>query len=161
MLQSILQTRTGTPQTLRGTLLLCAMLALGFISNQLNAQVSGYAFSQSTPGYVPITGGTVLGTTASDDQYYVTTATPAGGTTRTGIGFPIGFTFNLNGQAFDVIGINNNGWVALGQSALGATAVNMNTTSSYLPLSSATAVTPAQLRNRIAQIGRASCRERV
>src|SRR5688572_16659622 len=106
-------------------LLLLAYTAIGSVT----AQVSNYTFSQSVGTFTPITGGTLLGTTTSDDQYFVTPATPAGGATATGIGFPIGFNFTYNGIVYDRVGIQNNGWISLGRSAL-ATAVDMNTTSS-------------------------------
>lgn len=113
------------------------------------SQITAYAFSQSNGTYTEITGGTVLGTTSSDDQYYVTTVTPAGGTTTTGIGFPIGFNFTYNGNVFDRVGVNNNGWIALGQSAL-TPSVNMTSTSAYTSLSSTSTITPNLLRSRIA-----------
>jgi hypothetical protein len=125
-------------------LLFIAMIQVGGF-----AQVSTYTFSQASTTYTPITGGTVLGSTTSDDQYFVNPAIPAGGTLKTGVGFPIGFNFTYNGIVFDQVGINNNGWISLGQSSL-TPAVDMNTTSAYTPLSSTATNTPAQLRNRIA-----------
>lgn len=119
---------------------------------QINAQVSNYAFSQSNGTYTPITGGTVLGTTTSDDQRFVDPATLAGGTTTTGVGFPIGFNFTFNEIVFDRVAINNNGWISLGQSSL-TPAVNNASTSSYDPLSSTAAITPTLLRSRISAIG--------
>jgi hypothetical protein len=115
------------------------------------AQVSAYTFAQSTGTYTAITGGTVYGTTTSDDQRFVTTATPAGGTNTTGIGLPIGFNFTFNGQVYDRLAINNNGWISLGSSTL-TPSVHIVSTSSYLPLESTTTTTPAHLRNRIAGV---------
>ena len=115
------------------------------------AQVSLYSFSQSSGTYTPITGGTVLGNTSSDDQRFVDPAVPLGGTTLTGPGFPIGFSFNYNGIAFDRFAVNNNGWISLGQSSL-TPSVDINSTSSYTPLSSTATNTPALLRNRIAAV---------
>jgi subtilisin-like proprotein convertase family protein len=129
------------------------LLSILGISSIVKAQVSNYGFSQSVGTYTPITGGTTLGTTTSDDQSFVTPLTPAGGTTTTGIGFPIGFNFTYNGTIFDRVGIQNNGWIALGQSAL-TPSVNLASTSNYTPLSSASVTTPAYLRSRIAGIGR-------
>jgi hypothetical protein len=117
------------------------------------AQVSSYAFNQSTGTYTPITGGIVFGTTASDDQKFVDPATPAGGTGNTGVGIPIGFNFTHNGIVFDRLAINNNGWISLGQSSL-TPSVDINSTSGYTPLASTATNTPTLLRNRIAGIGR-------
>ena len=119
---------------------------------QINAQVANYAFSQSSGTYTPITGGTVLGTTTSDDQRFVDPAVLTGGTTTTGVGFPIGFNFTFNEIVFDRVAINNNGWISLGQSSL-TPSVNNASTSAYEPLTSAAAITPTLLRSRIAGIG--------
>lgn len=118
-----------------------------------DAQVSSYIYSQSNGSYNPITGGTVYGTTTSDDQLFVDPSVPLGGYTQTGVGIPIGFNFVFNGTTFDRLAINNNGWISLGQSALGAVAVNM-TSASYYPISTTTLASPtAALRDRIAGIG--------
>src|SRR5688572_20515128 len=124
-----------------------------FMSFSSSAQVSAYTFSQSTGTYTEITGGTVLGTTTSDDQYFVDPAVPAGGFTTTGPGFPIGFNFFYNGNTFDRFAVNNNGWISLGQSAL-TPSVSLATTSAYTPLSSTATNTPPILRSRIAGFGR-------
>jgi hypothetical protein len=130
--------------------IVCGVMGTGA---SLNAQVSLYTFSQSNGTYTPITGGTVLGSTASDDERFVDPATPAGGFTTTGVGFPIGFNFTYNGQTFDRFAINANGWISLGQSAL-TPAVNMASSSSYTPLSSTSTITPNQLRSRIGGFAR-------
>ncbi len=122
-------------------------------SNQsLTDFVSVYTFSQSIGTFTPISGGTLLGSTTSDDQRFVNPAVPLGGTVVTGVGFPIGFNFTYNGYVFDRVAINNNGWISLGQSAL-TPAVNNGSSSPYLPLSSILAIAPVQLRDRIAGIG--------
>src|SRR6185503_17761787 len=82
-------------------------------NTKLTAQVNIYVFVQSNGTYTEITGGTVLGNTASDDQYFVNPAIPLGGTTTTGVGFPIGFNFIYNGIVFDQFAVNNNGWISL------------------------------------------------
>lgn len=133
------------------TFLFPALFIIGL--SQSYAQVSIYSFSQSNGVYTPITGGTVLGSTTSDDQRFVDPFSPLGGTVTTGAGFPIGFNFTFNGNVFDRVAINNNGWISLGQSAL-SPSVNNASTSAYTPLSSTTAITPVQLRNRIAGMGR-------
>ncbi|MFY9309992.1 MAG: GEVED domain-containing protein [Bacteroidia bacterium] len=111
--------------------------------------VSAYAFAQSTGTYTPITGGTVLGDTTVDEERYVDPATPLGGSTTTGVGFPIGFNFTYNSIVFDRIGINTNGWISFGQSSL-TPSVNMASGSNYIvPLSETSSATPALLRNRL------------
>lgn len=113
-----------------------------------------YTFStNTTSAYTAITGGTLLGSITSDDQRFVSPAVPLGGTTTTGVGFPIGFNFTYNGTTFDQVGINNNGWISFGTSADGVAAINMTSTSSYSPLSSTAAITPTYRRNRIAAVG--------
>ncbi|TSJ45551.1 T9SS type A sorting domain-containing protein [Fluviicola chungangensis] len=131
-------------------LMLWAMVLFG---EHARAQVSGYAFNQLSGTYTPITGGTVFGTTTSDDQRFVDPATPAGGTTLTGVGIPIGFNFTYNGIVFDRLAINNNGWISLGQSSL-TPSVDIASSSSYTALSSTATNTPSLLRNRIAGIAR-------
>ncbi|HUC83024.1 MAG TPA: hypothetical protein VMR70_19100, partial [Flavisolibacter sp.] len=133
--------------------LFLVIFALSVLNTAKSQTVSTYIFSQSTGVYSPINGGILLGTTSSDDQYFVNPAIPAGGTTNSGQGFPIGFTFTYAGNTYDRVGVNNNGWIALGNSTL-TTPVNLNTTSAYTPLSSAVVITPNELRARIAGVGR-------
>ncbi len=130
--------------------LFTAMFAIG---NSVYGQVSAYTFSQSVGTYTPITGGTLLGSTANDDERFVDPAVLAGGFSNTGVGFPIGFNFTYNGQTFDRFAINANGWISLGQSAL-TPAVNMSSTSVYTPIQSTSTITPNQLRSRIAGFAR-------
>ncbi len=120
----------------------------------VKAQVAYYNFRQTSGTYNEVTGGTVFGTTTSDDQRFVDPASPAGSTSvLTGVGIPIGFSFMYNNIAFDRLAINNNGWISLGQSSL-TPSVDINSTSIYIPLSSTSTNTPALLRNRIAAFGR-------
>ena len=114
---------------------------------------SDYSFAYTAGTYTPISGGTVLGSATSDDQRFVDPAVPAGGTITTGVGFPIGFNFTYLGLVFDRVAINNNGWISLGQSSL-SPAVNIASSSSYTPIGSTTAITPAQLVSRIVPFGR-------
>lgn len=130
---------------------LLAILLLGAFG--LCAQTYEYSFSTTTGTYTAITGGTLLGTETSDDQRFVDPAVPAGGTTNTGPGFDIGFNFTFNGAVFDRLGICNNGWISLGQSAL-TPSVNMTSSSTYTPLSSTSTIDPAVLYNRIAAMAR-------
>ncbi|MEI6312383.1 MAG: fibronectin type III domain-containing protein [Bacteroidota bacterium] len=84
--------------------LMCLILILG-ISTRVNAQVANYSFSQTTGTYTPITGGTLLSavSVSNDDNTYAAV--------------PIGFTFNYNGTNYTTIGVNSNGYVALGGTA--------------------------------------------
>lgn len=125
---------------------------VAFVTGSYGQTVSTYGFSQTTGTYTEITGGTLLGTTTSDDQRFVDPAVPAGGTVSTGVGFPIGFNFTYNNVVFDRVAVNNNGWICLGQSAL-SPSVNIASTSAYTPLTSTTVITPADLRSRIAGFG--------
>ena len=131
--------------------LLVALLLAGM--SAVWAQTTEYSFSATTGTYTPISGGLLLGTETSDDQRFVDPAIPAGGTTTTGPGLDIGFNFTFNGAVFDRLAINNNGWISLGQSAL-TPSVNNSSTSGYTPLSSAVAITPPVLYNRISALAR-------
>ncbi|PSJ71700.1 hypothetical protein C7N43_37985, partial [Sphingobacteriales bacterium UPWRP_1] len=122
-------------------------------ASMVRAQVSLYTFSQSVGTYTPITGGTILGTTANNEQRFLDPANTAGSAAdNTGPGFPIGFNFAYNGLMFDRIGIHTNGWISLGNSGL-APAVDMTSVSYLAPLSSSAIVTPDYLRSRVAAVG--------
>lgn len=125
-------------------LLLCS-------ATMLSALLCDNRYMQGDFVYEEVTGGTLLGNEATDDQRFIDPAQPLGttGTSNTGPGFPIGFDFNFNGYVFDRIAVNANGWISLGQSALGTAAVNIGSTVTYEPLSSTMSITPAQLTNRI------------
>ncbi|MDZ4181922.1 MAG: carboxypeptidase regulatory-like domain-containing protein [Candidatus Cloacimonadaceae bacterium] len=140
---------------MRKHLLLPALLALFVLGvSGVFAQTTEYSFTSTMGTYTPITGGLALGTETTDDQRFLDPAVPAGGTVLTGPGLDIGFSFTFNNVVFDRLGINANGWISFGQSALGATAVNMGTTSAYTPLSSTTVITPDILTNRVSIMGR-------
>ena len=126
-------------------------LALMFAGNSY-AQLTTYGFMNTMGTYTEITGGTLLGTTNSDDQYFTDPTLPTT-TSITGPGIPIGFSFVFNEIAFDRIGVNNNGWIGFGQSAL-TPSVDMVSSSGYTPLSSTSVPTVAIHRNRIAGLAR-------
>ncbi|MCS6991094.1 MAG: T9SS type A sorting domain-containing protein [Chitinophagales bacterium] len=130
----------------------CILLCLA-TSGWAVADVSNYTFYQSNGTYSEITGGIVLGTENNDDQRFVDPLNPQGGTTLQGPGFDIGFGFYFNGVLFDRIGINTNGWIAFGSSQL-SPAVDLSSTSSYMPLASVLATAHPVQRNRIAALGR-------
>jgi hypothetical protein len=120
-----------------------------------SAQVAGYSFSQSTVAFDTLTTGKALTpSTSTTGMYYVDSTVIAGSTaTTSGIGLPIGFTFNFNGSNFDLFGINANGWISFGQSVLAPTSVNMNSSASSSPISSTSTAT-AVLQNRVSSLGR-------
>jgi hypothetical protein len=93
-----------------------------------------YTFAQSNGSYTAISGGTVVGNTATDDERFVDPSVSLGGAAATGVGLPIGFNFVFNGFTYDRFAINANGWIALGSSSL-TPAVDVTSTSSYNPLS--------------------------
>ncbi|MHC1778108.1 MAG: carboxypeptidase regulatory-like domain-containing protein [Lentimicrobium sp.] len=117
------------------------------------ANFPAYGFMASAGTYTEISGGIELGTETSDDQYFVDPAVPAGASVTTGPGFDIGFPFVFNTTTFDRLGINANGWIALGNSTL-TPSVNLQSASAYTPLSAASTAAPADLRSRIAAFGR-------
>jgi len=118
--------------------LVFGMFLILFTAFGLLAQtsLSSYTFSYSVWDYYELTEGTVLGNSSTDNQNFLNPTQLLGSSDTSGIGFPIGFSFYLSGYRFDRLGISANGWIALGQSELGATAVNMRTTSSTTPISS-------------------------
>ena len=129
---------------------LLTLFGITTLFNFTNAQVSAYPFAQTSGTYTAISGGTLLGDTGDDEEKYVNPAVPLGGTTSTGVGFPIGFNFTYNGIVFDRLAINCNGWISLGQSSLSPTSVDISSSSGYnQPLSLTSTATPTLLRNRI------------
>ena len=114
------------------TILLVFILSFGLISTS-TAQVSTYMFQSEISTYDEMASGTLLGDTFSEDEYFVDPSIPLGGTSQSGPGLPIGFSFLYNGFNYDVFGVNVNGWIALGTGGL-----NMNSASNYFPLNSST-----------------------
>lgn len=76
-------------------LLIFSLVALGAW-----ATVSEYTFTSSLGTYTEISGGTVLGTTANDNESFNA--------------IPLGFTFNFNGVAYTEISVQTNGFIAMG-----------------------------------------------
>ncbi|MEC4003791.1 GEVED domain-containing protein [Flavobacterium sp. SUN052] len=124
------------------------MFQLGFSQN-----LSQYTFSQSNTGFTAISGGTALGSTTTDDQRFLDPATPLGSAFFTGVGLPIGFNFTYNGYVYDRFAVNANGWISLGSSLL-TPSVDMNTTTSYSPLSSTSTAVSNTLVARISAFSR-------
>ncbi len=129
------------------------LAATGLLSFSATSQVSLYTFSQLSGTYTAISGGTVFGTSSSDDDTFVNPASPAT-SGNTGVGIPIGFNFTFNGTVFDRFGINNNGWIGFGQSTLTPNPVAItNTGSNYFAISAASAA-PALQQHRVAAFSR-------
>jgi hypothetical protein len=126
------------------------LLTLWTLALPARAQTNEYTFVGSNATYTPIDGGISLGSETTDDQRFVDPGFPTGTTTiLTGPGFDIGFNFTFNGEAFDRLAINANGWISLGQSAL-TPSVDINASNQWQPLASTSAIEPAVLINRIA-----------
>ncbi len=130
------------------------LLGLALISGlcTIKAQVASYSFQTYVSMYSPITGGTVMATSTTDDGAFVNPTNPTLNQT-TGPGIPIGFTFTFNGTPYDVFGVDNNGWIAFGQSTLTPNPVNLNNTGLGAALSGASTA-PAILQNRVSPLGR-------
>jgi hypothetical protein len=131
------------------------LVALFFCLFQLgfSQSLSQYTFSQSNSTYTAITGGTILGSTTSDDQRFLDPAVPLGAANFTGVGLPIGFNFTFNGYTYNRFGVNANGWISLGSSLL-TPSVDMNSTSSYEPISSVSTTVSNPLVARISAFTR-------
>jgi len=82
-------------------LMLFIIMQIG--NSKLSAQISAYSFSNSLSTYIPITGGTVLSVTTSDDDNNYAPS-------------PIGFSFLYGSTPYTQIGVSANGYVRLGNS---------------------------------------------
>ncbi len=133
---------------------LLQILVAGFaIAGTCSAQVATlYTFTQVAGTYSAITGGTLVGSTTSDDQTFVDPTAPLG-SGATGPGYDIGFTFKFNDQKFNRIGINNNGWIGFGRSSL-SPAVDISNTGSNYNVISSTSGALAVYQNRVAGLSR-------
>ena len=128
----------------RSAILLALLLCILYVWGQNN--LSEYSFSYSVSPYVEITDGTLLGNATTDGHFFVDPIAIGGGTTtKTGVGFPIGFVFVFAGHSFDMVGISANGWISLGNSSFGQDAVNMKSTNNSTPLASLINITPDEV----------------
>lgn len=76
-------------------------------------QVSSYAFSESSGTYTPITAGVVIGTATSALPTSTPESVPMDDFTY---GAQLPFSFNFNGELYDSVRINTNGWISFGTS---------------------------------------------
>ncbi len=110
------------------------LLLLITISLPLLSQTSSYNFTSTTGTFTAITGGTVLGTTANDEQVFNNNTSGETGP-QTDIGFPIGFDFYYNGAIYERFAVNTNGWIILGTGTftIGASSapISSSTSSSF------------------------------
>ena len=129
------------------------LVFLFVISFSTYAQISSYTFSQTTNAYTEVTGGTLLGSETTNEERFVNPAAPLGSTSvLTGVGFPIGFSFIYNGEAYDRFSVVANGWISLGKSSL-TPSVDLTSSSASFPLNSTTAMNESLLA-RIAGFSR-------
>lgn len=98
---------------IKKTYALLLLAGLMLLARTGMAQLSSYSFAQSAGTYTAITGGTVLGTTANDEEVF-NNSTSGGSAPVSGTGFSIGFSFIYNGQSFDKFAVATNGYIVLG-----------------------------------------------
>jgi GEVED domain/Secretion system C-terminal sorting domain len=121
--------------------LVTALFCVGLFSiGKLSSQVSGLlVYSSPSNTYTEVSGGLSLGTTTSDDQVIVNPTALGGGsvfgTTAIGPGLPLGLNFTIGGNTYDRVGVSANGWLRLGKSGNGVTAINMTNSGNYVPIS--------------------------
>src|SRR5688572_13516206 len=118
------------------------------------AQVKRYSFTKSTEPYIEITDGIVLGGTSNTNERFVDPGNPAGTTSYTGVGLPIGFPFTFNGFVYDKFAVATDGWISLGSSAFGTAGVNTTVMSPHTPLSSTISVANEVLVAKIVALGK-------
>ena len=88
-----------------------------FISPSMGSMnIGDYVFSQSTGVYIPITGGTVLGSASNDEEVFNNNTqgqiTQSNNIKNTG--FPIGFNFFYAGAICDKFAVGTNGYINVG-----------------------------------------------
>lgn len=103
-------------QTLRQKVAVFAALLISW--SAFGQYVPNYTVSTSSGTYTPITTGTSFGTATNDDQSFTDGANPTTASTGTGPGIDIGFNFVFNGQIMNKLGVNSNGFIALGNNTV-------------------------------------------
>lgn len=76
------------------------LLAIFFWSSTAQAQINNYTFSQLLEAYPEVVPDSTMGTASTDDQNFN--------------GIRLGFLFNYNGQNYDRVSVNFNGFIAMG-----------------------------------------------
>ena len=99
-------------QTLRQKVAVFAALLISW--SAFGQYVPNYTVSTSSGTYTPITTGTSFGSATNDDQSFTDGANPTTVSSGTGPGIDIGFDFVFNGQIMNKLGVNSNGFIALG-----------------------------------------------
>jgi hypothetical protein len=86
------------------------------VASQTIAQITvpSYRFMQFQGTYSQLPGGTLLGSTTTDDQLYNPANIGGTSTSITGTGFPIGFNFLYEGVTYSSFMVSNNGFIKLG-----------------------------------------------
>ncbi|MDP5067760.1 MAG: hypothetical protein NWP50_02145, partial [Schleiferiaceae bacterium] len=102
-------------QTLRQKVAVFAALLISW--SAFGQYVPNYTVSTSSGTYTPITTGTSFGTATNDDQSFTDGANPTT-SAGTGPGIDIGFDFVFNGQIMNKLGVNANGFIALGNNTV-------------------------------------------
>lgn len=168
----------GTMNQTKRSLLIGGLLWLAAGTADTMAQVSLYTYSETVEDYTEISdadGGYSMGTPTwwpplHNLRAFVDPNNPDGVVTNGGYlapaigpGYPIGFQFTYNGDAFDRVGIAHGGWISFGKSTDGNQAVVCFTSdhSGGRPLSHEYWATPLAndyQRNRIAGWGNSALR---
>ena len=94
------------------------MIAALLISwSAVGQYVPNYAVSTSSGTYTSIATGTSFGTATNDDQSFTDGANPTV-SSGSGPGIDIGFDFIFNCQIMNKLGVNANGFIALGNNTV-------------------------------------------
>jgi len=78
------------------------LLLFSFATIGIGATVSEYAFASTLGTFTEISGGTILGSNANDNESFNA--------------IPLGFTFTYNGVAYTEVSVQTNGFLAMGSS---------------------------------------------
>ncbi len=122
-------------------LLFSFIVTIGYAQTTMQ---SYYEFSTTLGTYTELSSPTVLTNYGGDDFYLANN-----GSSVTGPGYQIPFSFYFNGEYFTRVGISSNGWIGLGTEADGVNLSGLY----YAPISSTTTISPSRLRNRIVAFG--------
>lgn len=93
-----------------------------------HAQVSSYPFTQTSGTYAAVTGGTLIGQATDANPGGTPESAPMDDFTYTA---PLPFSFNFNGQVFDTVRINTNGWISFGTAVSGTLTTPISSTTGF------------------------------